>query len=196
MELDRTDFQHKRKIVNVDGAVILSQILDGRKDYVTEVHTRRELFPKPELRDVFLYEEGAKGGFAARISQRVFVIGRIEREPDSSLVSVLLEPLFREKYSEAEKAYSGSVRKAKHKTQDAPVEVPKPDIMQNAQVKGDTLEIHVKNIVKEDVVPLHKDDVIVYREGVLTVEDASGEETHESFGVYGLKSEKDSLVLD
>jgi stalled ribosome alternative rescue factor ArfA len=144
----------------------------------------------------FFMKKALRGGFAARISQRVFVIGRIEREPDSSLVSVLLEPLFREKYSEAEKAYSGSVRKAKHKTQDAPVEVPKPDIMQNAQVKGDTLEIHVKNIVKEDVVPLHKDDVIVYREGVLTVEDASGEETHESFGVYGLKSEKDSLVLD
>ncbi|MBD3304545.1 hypothetical protein GF343_05350 [Candidatus Woesearchaeota archaeon] len=194
MELDRTDFQHKRKIVTVDDPVVLSQILDGRKDYVTEVHTRKQLFPSPELRDVFLYEEGIKDGCAASIAQRVFVVGRVERGPDSSLVSVIVDPGFKEMYSDAQQEYSEIKPRNKDAVQEA--SVPKPGILKHAQVKGDTLEISVNNLVKESVVPLHKDDVIVYREGVLTVDDASGEETYRSFGVYALKSDKDSLVLD
>lgn len=192
MELDRVDFQHKRKVVNIDGCVVLSQILDGRKEYVTEVHTREELFPKPEVRDVFLYEEGIKGGFDARICQRIFVVGRIEREPDSALVSVLIAPEFRDRYDAAQADYADRIAGRK----DAAPAVSKPRILENVQVKGDTLEIHVKSLVKEDAVPLHKDDCIVYREGVLTVDDASGEEDPVPFGVYALKTEKDSLVLD
>ncbi|MBW3002092.1 hypothetical protein KY338_02945 [Candidatus Woesearchaeota archaeon] len=186
MNLNRVDVQHKRRIVNVDGNLVLSQILDGREEYVTEIHARTEMFSKPEIRDIFLYEEGSLNGFDARISQRVFVVGRIEREPDSSLVSITLDSDFKKKYAAAQNEYAG-------KKDDA---LPKPSIMLHAKAKGDTLELHVKNLAKEDVVPLHKDDIIVYREGILTVEDASGEETHESFGVYALKSEKDSLVLD
>ncbi len=200
MELDRIAFQNKRRIVNIDPALVTSQILDGRKEYTTEIHTLTELFSKPEVRDIFLYEEGVKDDNPARIAQRVFVVGQIESEPDSALVSVLLDPAFKDIYSDAEQTYSDSVnaakRKAKKKGTEQEVEVPKPRIIEHAQVKGNTLEISVKHLAKEATAPLHKGDTVVYRAGTLVVEDASGEESYHYFGVYALKKDKDSLVLD
>ncbi len=196
MELDKAYFRHKRKIVNMDHAIVTARILDGRKEYTTEIHTLEELFSKPEVRDIFLYEEGVKDGNPAHIAQRVFVVGQIESESDSALVSVLLDPAFKDMYSGAEQNYSDSVNAAKRKDTEQEAEVPKPRIIEHTQVKGNTLEISVNNLAKEDVVLLHKGDTIVYREGILTVEDASGEESCHCFGVYALKKDKDSLVLD